>query len=302
MLELTSLTRRFGDVAALDGLSFSVPKGRVVGFLGPNGAGKTTAMRAVMGISIPDEGSVTWNGQPVDASVRQRFGYMPEERGLYPTMVVRDQLIYLGRLHGMSKTDAAVATDHWAEVLGVADRSTDKLEALSLGNQQRVQLAAALLYSPEVLVLDEPFSGLDPVGIDALATVLAEQAAAGVAVIFSSHQLDLVEDLCQEVAIIHQGRLVASGSVADLTRPDGRHVVVEVDADDSNWPNQIAGVDVVGSIGPRVRLRLGDGAEADQVLLAAQAAGHLRHFSLEHRTLSDVFRAAVGSQPATSAP
>jgi ABC-2 type transport system ATP-binding protein len=195
------------------------------GFVGPNGAGKTTTMRIILGVLAPDSGEVRWRHAPVDASVRRRFGYMPEERGLYPKMRVRAQLTYLAALHGVAAPEAAA--DRWIERLGVAERADDRVEALSLGNQQRVQLAAALVHEPEVLVLDEPFSGLDPVGVDVLAGVLAEYASTGVPVVFSSHQLELVERLCEAVAIIKDGRLVASGTVDELRGP-GRKVVREV--------------------------------------------------------------------------
>ncbi len=205
LLELDGLSRRFGTVTALDNLSFSVPSGQVVGFLGPNGAGKNTTMRAIFGLTDLDAGSVRWNGVPVGATQRRRFGYMPEERGLYPNMLVAEEVEYLGRLHGMDTRSAAAATKQWLERLDVADRSTSKVETLSHGNQQRVQLTAALVHDPEVLVLDEPLSGLDPTGIDAIGEVLVEQARAGRCVLFSSHQLDLVEDLCESVAIIDRG-------------------------------------------------------------------------------------------------
>jgi ABC-2 type transport system ATP-binding protein len=216
LLELDGLTRQFGALTALDGLSFSVPAGQVVGFLGPNGAGKTTAMRAVFGLTDLDAGTVRWNGAPIGQSERRRFGYMPEERGLYPSMLVGEQLEYLGRLHGMTASDASAATKAWLERLEIADRIDSKIEALSHGNQQRAQLAAALVHRPEVLVLDEPLAGLDPAGIDAIGQVLVEQARAGCCVLFSSHQLDLVEDLCESVAIIDHGRLVAAGKVDEL--------------------------------------------------------------------------------------
>ena len=206
LLEFDGLSRRFGTVTALDDLSFSVPSGQVVGFLGPNGAGKTTTMRAVFGLTDLDAGSVRWNGMPVGATQRRRFGYMPEERGLYPNMLVAEEVEYLGRLHGMDRSSAATATKQWLERLDVADRATSKVEALSHGNQQRVQLAAALVHDPEMLVLDEPLAGLDPTGIDAIGEVLVEQAHAGRCVLFSSHQLDLVENLCGSVVIIDHGR------------------------------------------------------------------------------------------------
>src|ERR1700722_17529404 len=198
-LEIEGLRRTFGPLTALDDLSFAVPAGQVVGFLGPNGAGKTTTMRAVFGLTELEAGAITWNGVSVDQAARRRFGYMPEERGLYPAMLVGKQLEYLGRLHGMTGRDAQAATQMWLERLGVADRIASKVDALSHGNQQRVQLAAALVHGPELLILDEPLAGLDPSGIDAIGEVLVEQAHAGCCVIFSSHQLDQVENLCENV-------------------------------------------------------------------------------------------------------
>ena len=227
MLELRDLARRYGDVVALDGVSFSVAEGQMFGFVGPNGAGKTTAMRIVLGVLAADRGEVRFRGAPVDFATRSRFGYMPEERGLYPKMRVRAQLVYLAQLHGVESGPAARAADRWIAQLGLAERAGDRVEQLSLGNQQRVQLAAALVHDPDLLVLDEPFSGLDPVGVDVLSGVLADYAATGVPVVFSSHQLELVERLCEAVAIIKDGRLVASGPVEELRGP-GRKVVKEV--------------------------------------------------------------------------
>ena len=214
-------------MVALGGVSFTVEAGQMFGFVGPNGAGKTTTMRIVLGVLAADRGEVLFGGRPVDFEMRTRFGYMPEERGLYPKMRVRDQLVYLARLHGRDAASAAASADDWIERLGLTDRAGDRVEQLSLGNQQRVQLAAALVHEPELLVLDEPFSGLDPVGVDVLSGVLADYASRGVPVVFSSHQLELVERLCEAVAIIKDGRLVASGTVEELRGP-GRKVVKEV--------------------------------------------------------------------------
>lgn len=206
-------------------MSFSVAPGQMFGFVGPNGAGKTTTMRIVMGVLAPDAGEVRWNGELLQMRMRARFGYMPEERGLYPKMRVKPQLSYLAALHGVTDPDAAA--DRWVDRLGLTERAGDRVEQLSLGNQQRVQLAAALVHEPELLVLDEPFSGLDPVGVDVLSGVLLDYARTGVPVVFSSHQLELVERLCEAVAIIKDGRLVASGTVDDLRGP-GQKVVKEV--------------------------------------------------------------------------
>ena len=292
MLELRDLARRYGDVVALDGISFTVERGQMFGFVGPNGAGKTTAMRIVLGVLAADRGEVLFQGRPVDFETRARFGYMPEERGLYPKMRVRDQLVYLARLHGVEAGAAAESADRWIERLGLTERAGDRVEQLSLGNQQRVQLAAALAHDPELLVLDEPFSGLDPVGVDMLSGVLSDYAAGGVPVVFSSHQLDLVERLCEAVAIIKDGRLVASGRVEELRdRGAGeRRVRVEVQAEGDEWLP--AGVEVVDR-GPRGVLVALDGLPPDAVLDAARRAGTVSYFALERPTLTDLFREAV---------
>ncbi len=294
LLELDGLTRRYGPVTALDDLSFSVPAGQVVGFLGPNGAGKTTTMRAVFGLTDLDAGTVRWNNVPVGQAERRRFGYMPEERGLYPSMLVGEQVEYLGRLHGMSAPDAAAATKTWLERLGVADRADSKVEALSHGNQQRVQLAAALVHGPELLILDEPLAGLDPAGIDAIAGVLAGQARAGCCVLFSSHQLDLVEDLCEAVTIIDHGRLVVTGKVDDLATSGPRRLVVRVEGDrDAAWARRVTGVTVSEIDRGAARLVLDESVDSESVLKAAMAAGRVTEFVVQRRRLSEVFREAL---------
>jgi ABC-2 type transport system ATP-binding protein len=296
VLELKSLTRRFGGIVALDDLSFTVNKATVVGFLGPNGAGKTTAMRAVFGLVALDSGAVRWDGHGVGAQDRRQFGYMPEERGLYPGMQVGEQLSYIGRLHGLSRSAAETAGREWAERLGIAERLNDKVEALSLGNQQRAQLAAALVHEPELLVLDEPFSGMDPVGTETMSTVLAERAKAGTAVLFSSHQLDLVEHICEEVAIVHRGRLVASGAVDELTRGDEPVLEVKVAGDaEGDWAEPLGPLgSVTGSQHGVVRFMLAHGADSQVVLDAARAAGTVEQFGFARRHLSEIFREAVG--------
>ena len=293
-LELTGLSRRFGTLVALDELSFTADRGKVTGFLGPNGAGKTTAMRAIFGLTELDSGRVRWNGAAVGPAERRRFGYMPEERGLYPGMLVGDQVRYLGRLHGMSDRDAAAAAAHWLERLDVADRSSSKVEALSHGNQQRVQLAAALVHDPELLVLDEPMAGLDPTGVDAIGEVLTEQAHAGRCVLFSSHQLDLVEDLCEVVVIIDHGRVVASGEVSELEQGGAARLTVRVEGDrDGTWARGLPGVEVSEVKGGAVRLVVHPEIDSDAVLDAARQAGRVLEFAFARRRLSEVFREAV---------
>src|SRR5712664_3534541 len=298
-LEIDGLRRRYGTVTALDGLTFGVPAGQVCGFLGPNGAGKTTAMRAIFGVVALDAGEIRWRGRPADAAARRTFGYMPEERGLYPTMALFAQVEYFARLHGMDGPAAAKAAWHWIDRLGLSGRGRDRIDALSHGNQQRAQLAVALVHDPELLVLDEPFSGLDPGGIDDMSSILKERAAAGVTVLFSSHQLDLVEDICEAVAIIHHGRLVVSGPVAELRRGDRPRLAVRVAGDTAaTWA---AGIGASGGTVDAVRtdgtaeISLTNAADSQAILDLARAAGPVEHFAYEDRSLSEVFRHATGA-------
>ncbi len=303
MLELAGLSRRYGDVVALDDLSLAVMPGRLFGLLGPNGAGKSTAMKIVFGLVRADQGEVRWGGHLVGQAERERFGYLPEERGLYPKMKVRGQLAYFGQLHGLPRDAAVAATDAWLDRLGVAERAGDPVDSLSLGNQQRVQLAAALVHDPDLLVLDEPFSGLDPVAVDALAGVLAERAAAGTTVIFSSHQLDLVEDLCEVVAVVDQGRLVLSGAVADLKRAAGRRVLrVLVEGVDDGWARDIHGVAVAGRDHHGTRLDLDPTVDPMAVMARAASAGRVVDFALELPRLSQLFREAVQTHRPAAEP
>jgi ABC-2 type transport system ATP-binding protein len=298
-LELDGLRRRYGTVTALDGLTFGVPAGQVFGFLGPNGAGKTTAMRAIFGVTALDAGQIRWRGRPVDEAARRTFGYMPEERGLYPAMELFDQVEYFARLHGMDGPAAAKSAWHWIDRLGLSGRGRTRIDALSHGNQQRAQLAVALVHDPELLVLDEPFSGLDPGGIDDMSAILAERAKAGVTVLFSSHQLDLVEDICEAVAIIHHGRLVVTGLVADLRRGDRPRLAVRVTGDRAAaWSAalraSVAAVDFVRPDGT-AEISLTNAADSQTILDLARAAGPVEHFAYEDRSMSEVFRQATGA-------
>ncbi len=294
MLEFDGLHKSYGDNHVLDGVGFTVAPGSMFGFCGANGAGKTTTMRIAMGLARADAGEVRWRGQPLDDDVRRRIGYMPEERGLYPKMRVGEQLTYFARLHGLDAAAAARAADEWSERLGVAGRRKDPVEKLSLGNQQRVQLAAALVARPEVLILDEPFSGLDPVGVDALAEALLEQCRQGVPVVFSSHQLDLVERLCDSVGILARGRMVASGTVAGLReREAGRLLRVVVPDARPGWAATVPGVRTVSEQAGDTLLELAPGADDQQVLGAAMRTGRVGHFAWRQLTLVELFREAV---------
>ncbi|MGZ4273366.1 MAG: ABC transporter ATP-binding protein [Solirubrobacteraceae bacterium] len=292
MLEVADLHHRFGDRIALDGVSISAAAGEIVGLVGRNGAGKTTTMRAIMGILVPDAGTVAWDGRTVGRAERLCFGYMPEERGLYPQMRIADQVAYFGRLHGMDETAAATAAAEWLARLGLAERTQDKLIALSHGNQQRVQLAVALAHKPELLVLDEPFAGLDPEAIDSLTEVLRELAAGGAAILFSSHQLELVERICRRVEILDSGRVLASGTLRELRHRFPAQVRVRVDAP-PGWAAGLPGVEVVGADEEGVILVVEPGMDPQSILTAAQAAGPVEHFGFESSGLIDLYRRLI---------
>ena len=293
MLELDGAVKRFDSLTALDQCSFAARPGRLTGFLGPNGAGKTTAMRAVFGLLRLDAGLVSWRGSPITGSDRARFGYMPEERGLYPRMRVREQLVYLGELCGRTSAEAGRVTDLWLERLGVSERATARVDELSHGNQQRVQLIAALVNEPDLLVLDEPFSGLDPLAMATMGGLLQELASTGVTVLFSSHQLDLVEDLCEDVVIIDQGRVVLAGELEDL-RAAASHRVVDVRyrGPSPEWSGP-ADVEVLERRNGTTRLKVSRDTDLPALLARLTGPGDVTSFSYQPPSLSDLFTEAV---------
>jgi ABC-2 type transport system ATP-binding protein len=292
MLELVDISRRYGDVVALQELSFHAPRGTRVGLLGPNGAGKTTAMQIAMGVRRADQGEVRWDGHIVTDRARLRFGYMPEERGLYPRMRVRDHLLYLARLHGLDPDEAGKRVDHWLVRVGLAERASSRVEQLSSGNQQRVQLGTALLHEPDLVILDEPFAGLDPIAMETLLELVQEQSERGTAVVLSTHQLDLAEDLCDRVVIIDDGRVVLDGSLEELRGRGPRRLRVE-GPKDSGWVRDLSGVRVVTAEDGRVVLELEEKADTQDVLRAAMGEGAVTFFGLERPRLSELFRRAV---------
>ncbi|MDF1477463.1 ATP-binding cassette domain-containing protein [Leifsonia sp. H3M29-4] len=292
MLSVRNLTRSFGTRRVVDDVSFDVGRGRLTGFVGGNGAGKTTTMRMILGVLRPDSGEVTLDGAPIGESVLHGFGYMPEERGLYPKMEIGEQLAYLARLHGIDKATATQRADDLLERLGLIERRRDKLEALSLGNQQRVQVAAALVHDPDVLIMDEPFSGLDPLAVDEVVTVIAEHAARGVPVLFSSHQLDVVERLCDDVVIIAGGQVRASGEREALrAQYSGNRWSIETSGD-AGWVRGIPGVTVAELAGTTVLFEA-EPAAADAVLRAAVERGTVSSFRPVRPTLGEIFRDIV---------
>lgn len=297
LLEVTGARKRYGSLFALDGCTFVAAPGRMLGFLGPNGSGKTTAMRSIFGLVRLDEGRIAWQGREVGPEQRARFGYMPEERGLYPRMRVGDQLRYFARLHGVNSAEARRAAARWLEAFGLSARVASRVEDLSHGNAQRVQLAVALVHEPDLLVLDEPFQGLDPLGVAALGEIVRSEAARGAAVFFSSHQLDLVQDLCDDVAIIDHGRIVLAGSVAEV-RSASRFRYAQLAFDGEPAPAAsgapwLPGAEVLWERGHELRLRVATDIDPAVVLAAAQSRGRVTAFHFEPPSLSDLFMEAV---------
>ena len=301
MLSVAGLTRRFGDHLALDDVTFDVVPGRLTGFVGANGAGKTTTMRIILGVLAANGGEVLWNGAPLSQETRRDFGYMPEERGLYPKMKIRDQLVFFGRLHGLDSLKAGERTDKILGRLGLTERAGDTLETLSLGNQQRVQIAAALVHEPIALVMDEPFSGLDPLAVDAMVDLLREEVTPQVPVLFSSHQLELVERLCDDLVVLSRGKVVAAGPVAELAAGPASTYRLVLDGD-AGWLRDVRGItvrDVAGGTAlfdvPRSE-RAGpdqEGSQVQQILQQAMSRGPVLEFGPERVALSDVFREAT---------
>lgn len=292
-LALVDITKDYGTLRALDALSFTVGPGELFGFVGSNGAGKTTAMRIILGVLSSDAGTVLLDGETVDAEIRRQIGYMPAERGLYPRMRVGEQLTYFARLHGLTASQAAESVQQWTERLEISARIDDSVDTLSTGNQQRVQLAAALVHDPRVLVLDEPFSGLDPVAVDVMTAVLTEKSRAGVPVLFSSHQLELVEQICDRVGILAEGKLLALGTVDELRADQPLRLEVTSDSVPAGWADGLAGVRTVAAEGGHYVFELDEGTDDQDVLNAALGHGPVRGFTRTRLQLSEIYREVV---------
>ncbi|GAB2970024.1 MAG TPA: ATP-binding cassette domain-containing protein [Actinotalea caeni] len=293
MISLRGINRSFGDHQVLHDVSFDVVPGRMTGFVGANGSGKTTTMRIVLGVLAPHSGTVEVDGEPITGGYRSRIGYMPEERGLYPKMSVIDQLVYLGELHGLTAADARRRGTDLLERLGLAERAGDHVEALSLGNQQRAQIAAALVHDPVALILDEPFSGLDPMAVETTLGVLRDVADAGAPVLFSSHQLDVVERLCDDLVIIADGRVRASGGREEIRARHSSPEWTLVTAGDTGWVRGVPGVDVIEFDGGHVRFAASSPELADRVLREAVERGSVISFGPYHRPLTEIFAEVV---------
>lgn len=293
-LEVWDVAHSFGDVVALDGVTLDVTAGVLTGLLGPNGAGKTTLMRVMLGVLSPHRGQIRFRGRPVDDGVRSHWGYMPQERGLYAAMPAGEQVVYFGRLHGLARREAARKARALLEELELAERWGDRTDKLSGGMQQRLQLATALVHDPEVVILDEPFAGLDPVAVAGLSEILRRRTQEGCTVVFSSHQLDLVQDLCEQITMIDHGRTVLEGDVADLRASSGeRQLRLKVRTSSRDWLLRFPEVTVVGDQADELRLTIPRGTDPLAVLDAARARAPVVDFGLDLPTLSQLFLTAV---------
>jgi ABC-2 type transport system ATP-binding protein len=297
-LVIDGLRKRFDEVVALDGVGFTVEAGQVVGFLGPNGAGKTTTMRIVLDILRADEGTVTWNGRPAADVPKRTWGYLPEDRGLYPRMKVLDQLVFFGSIHGLGRVDAASRARHWLARFRISEHADHRAEQLSKGNQQKVQFIAGILHNPDVLLMDEPFSGLDPINAALLKDAFLELREQGKAIVFSTHQMDQVEELCDAVAIIDRGRLIVSGRTGDVRRQAGRRVVRLGVADDPEmaWLDAMPNLRVTRTGLDYQKLEIPDGGDPRAILRAALDRGaEVTRFEVADPSIEDIFIERVGA-------
>ncbi|MGZ6257868.1 MAG: ABC transporter ATP-binding protein [Candidatus Limnocylindrales bacterium] len=297
MLVIDSLRKRFGDVQALDGISFAVRPGQVFGFLGPNGAGKTTTMRIVLDILHPDDGSVTWKGAPAASAPRRTWGYLPEERGLYPRMKVLDQLVFVGSLYGISRAEAARRARYWLTRFRIGDYAERRAEELSKGNEQKIQFIAAVLHDPDVLLMDEPFTGLDPINVGLLKDAFIEMRDLGKAIVFSTHQMEMVEELCDAIAIMDKGRVVVSGPMDDVKRQAGRQVVrLGVSGDrDLDWLDRRPDTTVMHSGLDYHEVQVRTGIDPESILQEALARHeYVTRFEITEPSIEDIFIEQVG--------
>lgn len=297
-LKIENVTKRFGDFTAVDDLSLTVGEGTMYGFLGANGAGKTTTFRMILGLLNTNEGQITWNGQSISYATSPEIGYLPEERGLYPKMKVEEQLIFLGQLRGMTKADAKRALSQWLERMEISHYANKKVEELSKGNQQKIQVIASLMHNPRLLILDEPFSGLDPVNVEMLKNAILEFRNSGATIVFSSHRMDHVEELCEQLSIIHHGKQIVSGTLRDVKRSFGKQNVRIHSDHDLSLLNTISGVNSVQKSVEGAIYQVESEQIAEALLAEALKSGPIRHFAIEEPSLQDIFIEKVGKEHA----
>src|SRR5712691_11506587 len=304
-LRLQGVSKSFGHFQAIKDLSMEVKEGTIFGFLGANGAGKTTTMRMILDILRPDSGGITWNGKDVREVPRRNWGYLPEERGLYPKMKVDEQLLFLARLQGMSKQAAEQELDEWLERFQINANRKRKIEELSKGNQQKIQFLASILHDPLILIMDEPFSGLDPVNANLLKDAFLEMHHRGKTIIFSTHQLEQVEELCEDVVIIDKGQTIIRGSVREVKRQEGRNVArLKLDNDpDALWLDTLEGVQVTKRRQDYIEMNIQSNLNPNLIVEEAlRHGGVISRFELTEPSLTDIFIEYVGKTALQDAP
>ncbi|BAQ08667.1 ABC transporter ATP-binding protein [Sporosarcina sp. FSL W7-1349] len=297
-LQLQNVTKRFGDFTAVRDLSLTVEQGTMYGFLGANGAGKTTTFRMILGLLNPNEGRITWNNGRISYATSAEIGYLPEERGLYPKMKVEDQLLFLAQLRGMSKAAAKTEMHKWLERMEISHYTKKRVEELSKGNQQKIQVIASLIHQPKLLILDEPFSGLDPVNVEMLKNAILDFRNQGATILFSSHRMDHVEELCEQLSIIHRGNQIVSGTLRDVKRSFGKQNVRIKSDHDLSALDAVPGVTSVHKSIEGAVYQVETEAVAEKLLSTALQSGPVRHFAIEEPSLQDIFIEKVGKEHA----
>lgn len=295
-LRIDNVTKKFGDHIAVDNLQLEIPEKGLFGFLGGNGAGKTTTFRMILGLLDPTSGEITWNGQKIDYGKSHLIGYLPEERGLYPKLKVKDQLVYLGRLRGMRKSDIEAEMEYWLDRFEIPHYANKKVEELSKGNQQKIQFISAVIHRPSLLILDEPFSGLDPINVEMLKEAVIDLADNGTTIVFSSHQMEHVEEMCENICILRAGKTVVKGNLAKIKQSFGKknlNLYGDMPFDSlKTMPGVLRYQEVVGGC----KLQIENESVSQEILKSLSGKGFLRRFELEEPTLNDIFIEKVGER------
>lgn len=295
VLKIEHVTKRFGQFTAVDDLSLTIPEKEMFGFLGANGAGKTTTFRMILGLLDSSDGKITWDGKPINYSTSHLVGYLPEERGLYPKLKVRDQIVYLARLRGMAKLEALSELRFWLQRFKIQEYENKKVEELSKGNQQKIQFIAAVVHKPRLLILDEPFSGLDPVNVEMLKEAVLSLKENGATIVFSSHRMEHVEEMCEHLCILHRGSPVVHGSLREIKRAFGKKNLV-IHADFSlDFLKDFPGVVKSKMTTEGIQLQIAGESVAEKILKEIVGLGFIRKFALEEPSLNDIFIEKVGN-------
>lgn len=293
-LNFDHVVKRFGNSTAVNNVNMEIPENQMFGLLGPNGAGKTTLFRMILGLLVPTDGKITWQGRRINYGTSDEIGYLPEERGLYPKLKVRDQLVYLGRLRGMKKEEVLEQMNHWLEKFNVPENADKKIDELSKGNQQKIQFIAAVIHRPKLLILDEPFSGLDPVNVEILKSATVELKEQGTSILFSSHRMEHVEELCEHLCILYRGKPVVHGALKDIKRSFGKkNVLVHADFDLEELKG-IPGVIEFRKVPEGATFTVENEAVSQAIFQRLSGKGFLRKFELEEPSLNDIFIEKVG--------